>query len=64
MSDGDAQQINEILGALETYMPNAARGTCGWHVVDRGWHSNGFSTKHMSQKLKNQWLIVKHHIIN
>jgi len=40
MSDGDAQQINEILGALETYMPNAVRGTCGWHVVDRGWHSN------------------------
>jgi hypothetical protein len=44
MSDGDRQQQQEIEAAIREYMPNARLGSCGWHIVDRGWRRNGPTT--------------------
>jgi MULE transposase domain len=44
MSDGDRQQQMEIEAAIRNYMPNARLGSCGWHIVDRGWRRNGPSS--------------------
>ena len=41
MADGDPQQSNEIQGAIMDYFKNAVRGSCGWHIVDRGWKEHG-----------------------
>ena len=59
MADGDAQQRNEVLGAIQTYMPNAIIGGCGWHIVDRGWLRGGFSNKGMSQAIVDRWNTVR-----
>ena len=59
MADGDAQQKNEVLGAIQTYIPNAILGGCGWHIVDRGWLRGGFSNKGMSPTQMDKWNIVR-----
>ncbi|KAL7525758.1 hypothetical protein ACHAXR_001148, partial [Thalassiosira sp. AJA248-18] len=37
MKDGDAQQRNEIIGALRNVFPNAIEGGCGYHIVNGSW---------------------------
>ena len=40
LADGDPQQANEIIGAIESYAVNARRGSCAWHIVHMGWKRN------------------------
>jgi hypothetical protein len=40
MKDGDPQQRNEILSAMNSVFVNASEGTCGFHVVHMGWRTN------------------------
>ncbi len=32
MKDGDSQQQNKVLRALNGIFPNATEGGCGWHI--------------------------------
>ena len=32
MKDGDPQQRNEVIYALQSVFPNAIEGGCGWHI--------------------------------
>ena len=54
MSDGDRQQQQEIAAAIRDYMPNARLGSCGWHIVDRGWKSNGLTTNIFNSTRKKE----------
>ena len=40
MKDGDPQQCNLILSAMNSVFVNASEGTCGFHVVHMGWRTN------------------------
>jgi hypothetical protein len=40
MKDGDPQQLNEIISAMNSVFVNASEGTCGFHVVHMGWRTN------------------------
>ena len=37
MADGDPQQGNKILIAIENYCFNAMKARCSWHIVSQGW---------------------------
>ncbi len=54
MGDGDRQQQAEIEAAIQEYMPNARFGSCGWHIVDRGWRRNGPTTNSFSTQRKKK----------
>ena len=41
MVDGDPQQAGELGLALLSYMPNATRASCGWHIIEQGWKRKG-----------------------
>jgi hypothetical protein len=36
ISDGDSQECQQLDAAIATYLQNAMRGRCGWHVVVKG----------------------------
>jgi len=54
MKDGDPQQRNEILIALQCVFRNATEGTCGFHIVQFGWkrHCPGVTCVELSQQPK------------
>ena len=37
ISDGDAQEYNQLDNAIQKYFPDIVRIRCGWHIVDRSW---------------------------
>ena len=37
ISDGDAQEYNQLDNAIQKYFPHIVRARCGWHIVDRSW---------------------------
>ena len=41
ITDGDYCEITQIDNCLSKVMPNAQRGRCAWHAVNRGWGKNG-----------------------
>jgi hypothetical protein len=64
MSDGDRQQQQEIETAIRDYMPNAKLGSCGWHIVDRGWRRNGPTTNifpgtHKKRQVNDLFKVVR-----
>ncbi len=37
MTDGDSQEMTQVVYAIATYFVNAVQSCCGWHVVHQGW---------------------------
>ena len=37
ITDGDHVCIGQLEDAITKYMPEAKRGRCSWHIIDRGW---------------------------
>ena len=37
MTDGDSQEMAQVDYAIATYLVNAVRSRCGWHLVHQGW---------------------------
>ena len=37
ITDGDFVCISQLEDTITKYMPQAKRGRCSWHIVDRGW---------------------------
>jgi hypothetical protein len=58
MKDGDAQQRNEVLYALDGIFPNAIEGGCGYHIVTRGWLKNCNFTNMLRKKSQARWSAV------
>ena len=62
MKDGDPQQRNEILIALQSVFTNAIEGGCGWHIVEQGWKDKVPGEKFISSKNRLKWKNVTQHI--
>jgi hypothetical protein len=37
MTDGDSQETQQVDFAIATFLVNAVRTRCGWHLVNQGW---------------------------
>ena len=37
MTDGDSQEMAQVDYAIATFLVNAVRSRCGWHLVNQGW---------------------------
>jgi hypothetical protein len=37
ITDGDAQEMQQLDVAIKIFFTSATRICCGWHIVDRGW---------------------------
>lgn len=46
ISDGDSQEIKQLDAAIQLFFPQVMRVRCGWHIIDRGWKSNGCDRKY------------------
>ncbi|KAL3756458.1 hypothetical protein ACHAWU_009852, partial [Discostella pseudostelligera] len=62
MKDGDPQQWNEILIALQSVFMNAIEGGCGWHMVEQGWKDKVPGEKFFSTKNRMRWKKVTQHV--
>ena len=54
ISDGDAQEYDQIDHAINLLCPHVERIRCGWHVIDRGWDRHGPTSNHYYDKLSFQ----------
>ncbi|KAL3757417.1 LOW QUALITY PROTEIN: hypothetical protein ACHAWU_005148 [Discostella pseudostelligera] len=62
MKDGDPQQRNEILIALQSVFMNAIEGGCGWHMVEQGWKDKVPGENFFSTKNRMRWKKVTQHV--
>ena len=64
LTDGDMQEISQLDSAISTYLRNAKRRRCSYHVIHRGWINNGPSGKGVVDKNKvDQWHILVERIL-
>ena len=48
ISDGDQKEYENIdVAMMKDVLKNSIRGRCGWHIVDRGWLSQGPKSTHI-----------------
>ena len=62
MKDGDPQQRNELLIALQSVFTNAIEGGCGWHIVEQGWKDKVPGEKFISSRNRLKWKNVTQHV--
>ena len=55
MKDGDPQQRNEALYALQNIFVNAREGGCGYHIVQKSFERHVPSVNHLSDPGKQLW---------
>ena len=39
ITDGDAQEIDQLNDAIDTFFPQVLRMRCGWHIECQGWRN-------------------------
>jgi hypothetical protein len=55
---GDSQETTQLDLAIKQYIPHGMRLRCGWHIIDRGWNSNGPKSNMAPLNKKEDWVIV------
>jgi hypothetical protein len=58
ITNGDSQETTQLELAIKKYIPHAMRLRCGWHIIDRGWNTNGPKSNVAPQNKKENWDVV------
>lgn len=55
ITDGDAQEIDQLNDAIDTFFPQVLRMRCGWHIVRQGWKNKIIPKSAFKNELREKY---------